>query len=92
MGPPWLVEGFAVVAADQGFGEDLTFSSPEEALAPIDWHGRYAYASAAACVRFFLQRVQMRELLAQAQSPAFEDWLRAVWRERGDVARSRLTR
>src|SRR5262249_8276947 len=53
MGPRWFVEGLAVVIANQGFGEDLHPKSADDALRPIDWTGRYAYAPAAASLRFF---------------------------------------
>ena len=82
LGPAWFVEGFAIIASDQGFGEELKFGSAEGALAPIDWNGRYADANAAACLRFFLQRASMAKLIERAGSPDFEAWLRALPGER----------
>jgi hypothetical protein len=77
LGPRWFAEGLAVVAADQGFGEDRTVRSTDEALAPIDWQtDPSAYAAAAASVRFFAKRIPIRELIERASKPGLERWLR----------------
>jgi len=78
MGPHWFFEGLAVVIANQGFGEDLHPKSADDALQPIDWSGRYAYAQAAASVRFFLKRAPVKTLIERAQMPDFETWLRKL--------------
>jgi hypothetical protein len=78
LGPIWFIEGLAVVIAGQGFGEELRPKSSEEALRPIDWSGRYAYANAAAAVRFFLRRASAKALIQHARSPDFETWLRGL--------------
>ena len=78
MGPRWFVEGLAVVIANQGFGEDLHPKSADDALRPIDWTGRYAYAPAAASLRFFLKRAPVKTLIERAGTPDFETWLRKL--------------
>jgi hypothetical protein len=74
--PMWFSEGLAVVAADQGFGEDIRVGSLDEALQPIDWNDRHAYAPAAAHVRYLLKRFSLQELLAHARTGDLEAWLR----------------
>jgi len=76
--PMWFTEGLAVVAADQGFGEDIHTDSLEAALEPIDWKDRHAYAPAAAHVRFLLGRFSLRELLSHAGKGDLEAWLRSL--------------
>lgn len=76
--PTWFSEGLAVVAADQGFGEDLHVGSLAEALQPIDWQDRHAYASAAAHVRYLLKRFSVRDLINHARTGDLEAWLRSL--------------
>lgn len=79
-GPRWFREGLAIVAADQGIGEDIRLTSPDPALASIDWRNdSQAYPRSAAQVRFYMERIPLRELLAKAGSPEFETWLRDRW-------------
>jgi hypothetical protein len=77
VGPRWFREGLAIIAADQGIGEDLRLTSPDPAMASIDWlNDNHAYPRSAAQVRFYMARIPLRELLAKASSPEFESWLR----------------
>jgi len=39
---------------------------------------RHAYASAAAAVRFFLERASAKALIEHARAPDFETWLRGL--------------
>ncbi len=78
MGPRWFFEAFAIIAADQGFGEELKLDTVEAAHAPIDWQDRFAYAKAAARLRYFLRWVEIDEMINRASSPDFESWLRTV--------------
>ena len=78
LGPRWFFEAFAIIAADQGFGEELKLDTVEAALAPIDWEDRFAYANAAARLRYFLRWVGIDEMISRASSPDFESWLRSV--------------
>lgn len=78
LGPAWFVEGLAVIVADQGFGEDLQFSSAEAALEPMDGSDRHAYATYAARLRFFMQHAPVAQLIDRAGLPEFEAWLRTL--------------
>jgi hypothetical protein len=78
--PAWLREGFAVVAADQGFGALVTVHDLDDALTPIAWGAdRHAYARAAASLELVLQRIPIRELLEHADDPALDGWIRTRW-------------
>jgi hypothetical protein len=74
-GPRWFVEGLAVIAADQGFGEELRFGSDAAALTAVDWDDRHAYAEAAARVRHFAARTSIEELYRHAGEEGFAAWL-----------------
>jgi hypothetical protein len=76
--PTWLREGFAVIAADQGFDELAEVRDLDQALTPIDWDAdRHAYATAAADVAFVLRRIPVAELLAHRTDADLEQWIRA---------------
>lgn len=85
VGPRWFREGLAIIAADQGIGDDIRLTSPDPTLTSIDWASdQGAYPRAAAQVRFYLEHIPLRELLEKASSPEFEAWLRNRWQRAPD--------
>jgi hypothetical protein len=78
MGPPWFFEGFAMLGSGQPIGQEIEVTSTARALELAHSQGRGAYARYAAAIRYFAERIPLRELVAQAGAPEFEDWLQSA--------------
>ena len=83
LGPVWLREGFATMASVRVFGISSSPFSPlspmtrDEALVAITTTGPEADRQHAAAIRAFLQRLTMKELVAEAARPDLSEWLAA---------------
>jgi hypothetical protein len=73
MGPQWFYEGFAMHVAGQLFAK--TVSTAHEAKDAIRAKSRGSYARYVAAFEFFLEHIDLNEMLEHASKRDFENWL-----------------
>ena len=76
MGPQWFYEGFAMYGAGQSFG--VRIMSISEAIEAIHAESRGAYAKYIAAFEFFLERIELNQMLQHSAETDFESWLVAL--------------
>jgi hypothetical protein len=78
MGPVWFFEGFAIHAAGQ-FEHDKINVSPVEIERIINLEQRSSYRLYGIALRYFLQKLPLQELVANAGKNDFNEWLRSFY-------------
>lgn len=74
MGPKWFYEGFAMYASGQRFSGHV-ITSFEGVLEAMHAESRGSYAKYVAAFEFFLDRIDLKQMLREAGKREFEAWL-----------------
>jgi hypothetical protein len=77
MGPVWFYEGFALYAADQ-FEQTMPDLSEEEIWRVVNAHERSDYRRYASVFRHFLRMVSIHQLVENAGTQGFTNWLKLI--------------
>lgn len=77
MGPVWFYEGFAIYAANQFEEKDLKINR-EEVWKILKTEERGDYKKYAAVMKYFLKKVNLKEMVKMAGNEKFIEWLEKV--------------